>query len=78
MRSNLKFEMKERNIKTKQLAEFLEVRYATVLDKINGHYDFSYKECVQIKRKFFPGMSMEYLFALDSDEDELCHNVKEA
>lgn len=62
MLRNLKAEMVRQNIKPKDLAAFLNVRIATIYDKLNGHYDFSLNEAVRIKREFFPGYEIEFLF----------------
>lgn len=68
MLRNLKAEMVRNNIKTKDIAELLGVRDATVYDKLNGHYDFSFNEALTIKRKFFPKYDLEYLF--DNQENK--------
>lgn len=62
MFSNLRAEMAKRNIKGKDLAALLNVRSATIYDKMNGHYDFTYKETLAIKNHFFPEYELEYLF----------------
>lgn len=59
---NLKAEMVRHNVKPKDIAELLQVRQATVYDKLNGHYDFSFNEALTIKRMFFPNYDLEYLF----------------
>lgn len=60
--------MARNNIKPKDIASFLEVRVATVYDKLNGHYCFSFNEALAIKRRFFPDLDIEYLF--ESKEDQ--------
>lgn len=62
MLRTLKAEMVRYNVKAKDLAELLDVRIATIYDKLNGHYDFSLTEAIKIKRKFFPDYEIEYLF----------------
>lgn len=59
---NLRAEMARNNITIGDLAELLGVRYATVSDKINGKSRFYYDEAYKIKRCFFPGRDLEYLF----------------
>ena len=54
--------MARKDVKPKDIAEFLSVRLATIYDKINGHYDFSFNEALKIKRHFFPAHDLEYLF----------------
>jgi hypothetical protein len=65
---NLKAEMARFGIKPVDIANFLDVRYATVIDKLNGHYGFSFKEALKIKRHFFPDLDIEYLFESDGDK----------
>lgn len=60
--------MVRNNVKPADIASFLNVRYATIIDKLNGHYNFSFNEALKIKRHFFPDHDLEYLF--DSDEDQ--------
>lgn len=62
MLRNLKAEMARAEVKGKDIAEFLNVRDATVYDKLNGHYAFSFNEALAIKKRFFPEHDLEYLF----------------
>lgn len=62
MLNNLKAEMARQDISRKKIADSLNVRYATIVDKINGKYEFKLSEAFQIKKTFFPDMSIEYLF----------------
>jgi len=62
---NLKAEMARHNIRIGDISELLDVRKATVSDKINGHYKFSFDDAVRIKRRFFPNLDIEYLFEND-------------
>lgn len=64
MLRNLKAEMAREGVRPKDLAELLEVRVATIYDKLNGHYDFTLNEALKIKNHFFPQHSLEYLFAV--------------
>ena len=63
---NLEAEMKRSNIKRKDIAEKLNVRYATVTDKVNGKSKFSFDEALFIKNNYFPSLSLEYLFSDES------------
>lgn len=65
MYSNLKAEMARNNIMIKDIANVLNVRYATVSDKINGKYRFYLDEAEKIKLHFFPNLPLEYLFQKD-------------
>ncbi|MEC0271898.1 XRE family transcriptional regulator [Peribacillus frigoritolerans] len=69
MLKNLKIEMLRSDVKPAQIAEFLNRRYATIIDKLNGHYDFTFKEALKIKNEFFPEHSLEYLFVGDDEDD---------
>ncbi|GLO64717.1 hypothetical protein MACH08_05010 [Oceanobacillus kimchii] len=68
MLKNLKAEMARHEIRIGEISDYLGVRKATVSDKINGHYKFSFDDAVRIKRKFFPALDIEYLFANDDVE----------
>ncbi|WP_354327250.1 hypothetical protein [Sporolactobacillus kofuensis] len=46
----------------------LGVRQATISDKLNGHYDFSFNDALKIKRHFFPDLDLEYLFENDESK----------
>ena len=62
MYMNLRAEMARADIDMFDIAKHLKVRYATVCDKMNGKYRFYYDEALEIKNKFFPKYSLEYLF----------------
>ncbi|MEI7027576.1 hypothetical protein [Paenibacillus sp. y28] len=59
---NLEAEMARSRLKKCELSKFLGVRYATVHDKMNGRSKFTLDEAVKIQKKFFPALSLEYLF----------------
>lgn len=63
MYNNLAAEMARKGLTKKDLAEFLDQRYPTVVDKTNGKARFRLDEAVKIKEEFFPDADMEYLFA---------------
>ncbi len=66
MYRNLEAEMARNKVTRRNLADTLGVRYATVIEKLNGKYPFKLDEAFAIKQNFFPNLSMEYLF--ESDE----------
>ena len=68
MLRNLRAEMVRKDIKPIQIAELLGVRYATVIDKLNGRYDFSFNDALKIKKQFFDDMDMEYLFKSEKNK----------
>lgn len=62
MYPNLDAEMARTKTTKSDIAKLLKVRYATVLDKLNGKSRFSVDEALLIKRTFFPNVKFEYLF----------------
>lgn len=69
MYKNLEAEMARKGIKRKDISKLLNVRYATVVQKLNGRYRFNLDEAFMIKEQCFPELSLEYLF--DSDDKKL-------
>lgn len=63
---NLKAEMARRGIKQIELANLLDVREATISEKINGKYTFDIDEALKIKNAYFHSISIEYLFSKDT------------
>ncbi|MFJ9204097.1 helix-turn-helix domain-containing protein [Bacillus velezensis] len=70
MHNNLRAEMARKGITMVDISNFLNVRYATVNDKVNGKYRFYYNEALKIKRHFFPECNIEYLFECDENENQ--------
>lgn len=68
MYRNLEAEMARKGITRKDISSFLNVRYATVVQKLNGKYGFKLDEAFIIKKKFFPDLSLEYLFQTDEEK----------
>lgn len=68
MYPNLERELRQRGIAKKELAHLLEVREATVYDKLQGRFEFKLKEAMQIRDHFFPGVILEYLFSREAKE----------
>lgn len=62
MYRNLEAEMVRHDINRKDIAKFLNLRYATIVQKLNGTYPFKLNEAMLIKKEFFPNLTMEYLF----------------
>lgn len=62
MYRNLEAEMARNGITKSELSNSLGVRYATVLEKMNGKSRFYYDEAIKIKMTFFPDLPLEYLF----------------
>lgn len=70
MHKNLRAELARIDKDMTDIAELLNVRYATINDKVNGKFRFYYDEALKIKKAFFPDLSLEYLFDTDSEQEE--------
>lgn len=68
MYRNLEAEMVRENITRKDLAKTLDVRYATIIDKLKGRYSFTLDEAFKIRNRYFPHLSFEYLFKTEEDK----------
>lgn len=62
MYPNLRAEMARYSIKTKDIAEILEVTPKTIRDKLNGKHDFTNSEMRKVRDKFFSVMTIDTLF----------------
>jgi hypothetical protein len=60
--NNLKAELSRKALTAKDIAALLDKRVATIYDKMNGHYSFSFEEALLIRDRFFPEFTLEYLF----------------
>ena len=60
---NLDAEMCRYGITIQDIATDLGINERTLRNKVNGVSEFTYRECKRIRNKWFPGMSLEYLFA---------------
>lgn len=65
---NLRAELARRGIKRKAIAETLGIKQSLVTDRLNKPDGFKFSECVKIKNKFFPDMTLEYLFKATDEE----------
>lgn len=68
MYNNLEAEMSRLGIKRADLADLLNVRYATVIDKLKGRYNFTLDEAFKIRNSYFPELSFEYLFKAEEEK----------
>lgn len=62
MLGNLIVEMKRSKVTQAEIAKCLSLSRMSVIQKINGKSDFTATEMFIIKNKFFPELSLEYLF----------------
>lgn len=72
MYKNLEAEMARVSIKRKDIADLLNIRYASVVDKMSGKFPFKLDEALTIKNRYFPNLSIEYLF---DSEEAACRDV---
>ena len=67
MYPNLEAEMARAKVTQAALAEVLGITPTTLSFKLNGKSTLSLNECVEIKRKYFPDKSLDYLFATEGE-----------
>ncbi len=60
---NLEREIAGRGIKKKAIAESINICNKSLNNKLSGRVPFTWPEVTEIKSKFFPDMSPEFLFA---------------
>lgn len=63
---NLKAEMARKGITKLSLAKKLNMRYPTLVDKLNGKYPLHFEEAVRIKQVVCPEMGLDYLFETEN------------
>ena len=63
MFQNLQAEMKRYGISTSDLSRVANKTKRSIQDKMRGKNDFTLSEAAKIRDSFFPGLSLEYLFA---------------
>lgn len=69
--SNLKAELGRNDITIESMAECLNIHRNSVANKLKGKTKFSIEEAMTIQEKFFPTLSIDYLFATDEEETTL-------
>lgn len=60
--------MAKEGITKKDIARALKMRYPTIVDKTNGKSRFYLDEALKIKERFFPHLTLEYLFETDDNK----------
>lgn len=68
MLNNLRAEMKRSGLNSMNIASAIGRSDKTVRDKISEKSQFDVYEAMSIRDKFFPGMTIEYLFARDQGQ----------
>lgn len=66
--NNLKAEMVRKGIRVEDIERLLGCSGKTVRNKMCGKTDFTFGEAQRIRDSFFPGMTLEFLFAPDDAE----------
>lgn len=64
---NLKAEMARVKVSQADVAEFLGMSTSNFNLKVNERIPITVQEAEEIKNRFFPGMTLDYLFASDGD-----------
>jgi transcriptional regulator with XRE-family HTH domain len=68
---NLKAEMAREGISQEELAEFLKMTPTNLRGKFTGRVKWSLNECKRIINRYFPTLTIDYLFA-DTDNPNDC------
>ena len=59
---NLEAEIARKNINGKDIAKTLNISESNFSLKRTGKYNFKINECTLIKKKYFPNLTIDYLF----------------
>lgn len=70
MLSNLRAEMARANVSTSDIAAFSGKSCRTISDRLRGIGQFPIQDAIRVKNAFFPGMDLEYLFAVSEAPPE--------
>ena len=68
---NLKAEMVRRGLGISDLQHVLGCSEKTVRNKLNGVTEFTIREAIEVRNRYFDGLSLEYLFATDDEEESV-------
>ncbi len=69
MLMNLKAEMSRQKVRPDDIQKLIGRSRRCVDDKISERSNFSLPEAIRIRDAFFPGMSLEYLFTGEREEE---------
>ncbi len=67
---NLIAEMARYGVRITDIQNLLNCSERTVRNKLNNERDFTIPEALKIRSTFFPGMSIEYLFATEPPTED--------
>ena len=62
MYTNLLTEMKRYNMTINSMSKDLKMAYEKLYDRFSGKTDWTRQEMLDIKYKYFPNLSLDYLF----------------
>ena len=65
---NVKGEMAKQNITIEDVSKTLEIHRNSVANKLNGDSAFTIEEAFKIQKKYFPKLSLNYLFSTEGGE----------
>lgn len=68
--SNLRAEMARKKISIEEMADFLDMHRNSVANKINGSSSFTIEESIKIQEKYFPEMTLKYLFSREKEQQK--------
>ena len=68
--TTLRAEMARKGLKGRDIAETLQISSKSAYNKINRITEFTLKETIAIRDKFFPGMTIDFLFNSDDAGNE--------
>lgn len=68
--SNLKAELARKGVSMEEVSKALEIHRNSVANKINGDTPFTVEEAFKIQKRYFPKLSLDYLFATDVTDKE--------
>lgn len=71
MYPNLEAEMARKKIRNEAIAKVIDKDVRSVRNKKAGVTEFTFNETVQIRDKFFPGVSLEYLFEQEDSDPQV-------
>lgn len=67
---NLRAEMARERVTIGAVADLIGRTRDTVANKIDGDSNFTIEEAQEIRDKFFPGLTLEYLFAKEAENND--------
>lgn len=67
--ANLKGEMAKKGVTIEEISKLLQIHRNSVANKINGDSAFTIDEAFKIKNRYFPMLSLNYLFSKEEDEE---------